>query len=67
MNFSSLRNRKDNTYNYATPVRKLGFEKYVGYYNDISEKEIREITELNEINYADENEEKGILEGIIFS
>ena len=61
-----MRNRRDNTYNYATPVKKIGFDKYVGMDEDIPEKEIRQqIDEMNDIKYMNDNEEKGILEGII--
>jgi hypothetical protein len=64
MNFSTLRNRRDNTYNYSTPVKKLGFDKFVGMGEDIPEEEIREkVDEMNEINYMKDNEEKGIFEG----
>lgn len=62
MNFSTLRNRRDHTYNYSTPVKKLGFDKFVGMNEDISEKELNEI---DDINYMHDNDEKGILKGNI--
>jgi hypothetical protein len=66
MKFSStITNRRDHTYNYQTPVKKLGFDKISMYEDEeIPDSEIREMTQVNDINANYEKFEKGILEGI---
>ena len=60
----TIRNRRDNTYNYQTPVKKLGFDKISMYEDEeISDSEIREMTQVNDINPNFEKFEKGILQG----
>jgi hypothetical protein len=64
MKFSStIRNRRDNTYYYETPVKKLGFDKFSRYEDEISESEIKEMAEVNDITTKNGKDEKGILEG----
>jgi len=60
----TIRNRRDNTYNYQTPAKKLGFDKISMYEEEeFSDSEIREMTQVNDINSNFEKLENDILEG----
>ena len=65
MKFSTIKNQRDYTYKYETPVRKLGFEKVLKYDEHISENQMKEMNEIKEIDLYSENEETDLFEGKI--
>ncbi len=66
MKFSTIRNRRDYTYQYETPVRRLGFDKVLKHDEQISENQMKEMNEIKEIDFYSENDETDLLEGKIY-